>query len=59
MHRKLMVDIKRSRRALQKCKTKAQQKSSKIFGLTGAHGNFLSTIKVGDKSRRPIKEGIQ
>ena len=47
MHRKLMVDIKRSRGALSKCKTKAQldQESSKISALTGAHSNFISAIK--------------
>ena len=47
MHRKLMVDIKRSRGALSKCKTIAQldQESSKISAITRAHGNFISAIK--------------
>ena len=47
MHRKLMLDIKRSRGALLKCKTEAQsdQKSSKISALTRAYGNFICAIK--------------
>ena len=47
MHRKLMVYIKRSHRALLKCKIKAQldQESSKIFAITRAHDNFICAIK--------------
>ena len=47
MHRKLMVDIKRSRGALLKCKTKAQldQESSKISVITRTHDNFICAVK--------------
>ena len=47
MHRKLMVNIKRSRGALLKCKTKAQldQESSKISVITRTHDNFICTVK--------------
>ena len=47
MHRKLMVNIKRSRGALLKCKTKAQldQESSKISVITRTHDNFICAVK--------------
>ena len=47
MHRKLVVDIKRSRVAVLKYKTEAQldQEPSKISARTRAHVNFICTIK--------------
>ena len=47
MHRKLMIDINRSRATLLKCKTYAHfdQESSKISVVTRAHGDFICATK--------------